>query len=85
MHERDVSAFLNLLTKEDEDSCYPFANKEYRDIFRHTLWMVPGVKEAKALSALLQQHPVFQFFHIINVAGDGDEGEENRDALEMGD
>ena len=83
IHERDVSAFLNLLTKEDEDSCYPFANKEYRDIFRHTLWMVPGVKEAKALSALLQQHPVFQFFHIINVAGDGDEDEENRDALEM--
>ena len=83
VHERDVSAFLNLLTKEDEDSCYPFANKEYRDIFRHTLWMVPGVKEAKALSALLQQHPVFQFFHIINVAGDGDEDEENRDALEM--
>lgn len=83
VHERDVSAFLNLLTKEDKDSCYPFANEEYRDVFRHTLWMVPGVKEAKALSALLQRHPVFQHFHIVNVAGDGDEDEENRDALEM--
>lgn len=82
VHERDVSAFLNLLTKEDKDSCYPFANEEYRGIFRHTLWMLPGVKEAKALSALLQRHPVFQHFSIVNVAGDGDEDEESRDALE---
>ena len=82
VHERDVSAFLNLLTKEDKDSCYPFANEEYRGIFRHTLWMLPGVKEAKALSALLQRHPVFQYFSIVNVAGDGDEDEESRDALE---
>lgn len=85
IHERDVSAFLNLLTKEDKESCYPFASEEYRNVFRHTLWMVPGVKEAKALSALLQWHPVFQHFHIVNVAGDGDEDEdeENRSALEM--
>lgn len=83
IHERDVSAFLNLLTKEDKESCYPFASEEYRNVFRHTLWMVPGVKEAKALSALLQRHPVFQYFHIVNVAGDGDEDEENRGALEM--
>ena len=83
IHERDVSAFLNLLTKEDKESCYPFASKEYRNVFRHTLWMVPGVKEAKALSALLQRHPVFQHFHVVNVAGNGDEDEENRDALEM--
>lgn len=82
IHERDVSAFLNLLTKEDKESCYPFASEEYRNVFRHTLWMVPGVKEARALSALLQRHPVFQHFHIVNVAGDGDEDEENRGALE---
>lgn len=52
IHERDVTAFLNLLTKEDKDGCYPFASEEYRNVFRHTLWMMPGVKEAKALSAL---------------------------------
>ncbi len=34
-----------------------------------------GVKEAKALSALLQRHPVFQHFHVVNVAGNGDEDE----------
>ena len=81
-HEKDVRAFLNLLAKEDKDSLYPYANEEYRNIFRHTLWMVPGVKEARALSAMLQTHPVFQHFKVVNVAGDGDQDEESRDALE---
>lgn len=81
IHEKDVIAFLNLLTEEDKDSCYPFANEEYRNIFRHTLWMLPGVKEARAMSALLQSHPVFQYFKVVNVAGDGDEDEESKDAL----
>jgi len=43
--------------------------------------MVPGVKEARALSALLQSHPVFSQFQIVNVAGDGDEEEANQEAL----
>ena len=81
VHGKDVSAFLNLLSKEDKESCYPFANEEYRNIFRHTLWMLPGVKEAKAMSAMLQAHPVFQHFRVVNVAGEGDEDEESKDAL----
>lgn len=81
IHEKDVKAFLNLISKEDKDSCYPFANEEYRNIFRHTLWMLPGVKEARAMSAMLQSHAVFQHFKVVNVAGDGDEDEESRDAL----
>ncbi|MDE5609860.1 MAG: Eco57I restriction-modification methylase domain-containing protein [Bacteroidales bacterium] len=81
IHEKDVKAFLHLITKEDKGSCYPFANDEYRNIFRHTLWMLPGVKEARALSVILQSHPVFQHFKVVNVAGDGDEDEENKDAL----
>ena len=81
-YEKDVRAFLNLLTKEDKDSLYPYANEEYRNIFRHTLWMVPGVKEARTLSAMLQTHPVSQHFKVVNVAGDGDQDEESRDALE---
>lgn len=81
IHEKDVKAFLNLISKEDKDSCYPFANDEYRSIFRHTLWMLPGVKEARAMSALLQSHPVFQHFKVVNVAGDGDKDEESKDAL----
>ena len=81
VHKSHVENFLNLLTKTDEESMYPFANKRYRDIFRHTLWMVPGVKAAKALSAMLKNHPVFGMFEIVNVAGDGDEEEANEEAL----
>lgn len=81
VHKKHVENFLNLLTKTDEESMYPFANKRYRDIFRHTLWMMPGVKSAKALSAMLRNHPVFGMFEIVNVAGDGDEEEANEEAL----
>lgn len=81
VHKNHVENFLNLLTKTDENSMYPFANKRYRDIFRHTLWMVPGVKSAKALSTMLRNHPVFGMFEIVNVAGDGDEEEANEEAL----
>ncbi len=83
VHEKDVRAFLNLLSTEDEESLYPFANAPYRAIFRHTLWVLPGVSAARALSELLRKHQVFQYFDVVNVAGDGDEDEENRDALEM--
>ena len=81
IHESDVLSFLNLICRADEHSHYPYATKEYRDNFRHSLWMVPGVKEARALSAMLQSHPVFSHFQVVNVAGDGDEEEANQEAL----
>lgn len=85
VHENDVNAFLNLMVREDTDSGYPYSTQEYRDMFRHTLWMVPGVKEAQALSELLRNHPVFKHFGIANVAGKGDRYEEEHsgDALEL--
>ena len=83
IYNRDVDNFLNLLCKEDKDSLYPYSNEEFRRIFRHTLWVVPGVKSAKALSAKLQEHPVFGGFEIVNVAGDGDDDVENADALRL--
>lgn len=83
IHEADVIRFLDLLCRDDEDSLYPFSNDHFRDIFRHTLWVLPGVKAAKALSKLLANHSVFGVFHVVNVAGDGDEEEENRNALDL--
>ena len=83
VHKQDVLRFLDLLCRDDEDSLYPFSNDHFRDIFRHTLWVLPGVKAAKALSNLLANHSVFGAFRIVNVAGDGDEEEENRDALDL--
>lgn len=85
VHEADVRSFLDLMAKEDKDSIYPFSTDAYRNMFRHTLWMVPGVKEAKALSEMLRHHPVFMHFGIANVAGEGDTYEEDhaKDALEL--
>jgi len=81
LHQKDVLSFLNLICKTDSESNYPYSTNEYRDNFRHSLWMVPGVKEAKALSTMLKTHPVFSQFDIVNVAGDGDEEEANEEAL----
>lgn len=81
LHRKDVVSFLNLICKSDDESNYPYATEEYRNNFRHSLWMVPGVKEARALSAMLKTHPVFSQFEIVNVAGDGDEEEVNEEAL----
>lgn len=81
VHAKDVRNFLDMMTKEDKESCYPFANQEYRNNFKHTLWMVTGVKAAKALSTMLKNHPVFGNFGIVNVAGEGDEEIDTHDAL----
>lgn len=81
VHADDVWSFLNLISRNDEDSLYPFANEQFRDIFRHTFWIVPGVKEARALSKMLDKHPIFKHFKVANVAGDGDAEEPYDDAL----
>lgn len=86
VHRKDVAAFLDLLCRKDNDtdSAYPFATDEYRNNFRHTLWMIPGVKSALALQRMLERHPVFQHFQVVNVAGEGDPTEEeNAQALEL--
>ena len=83
VHKKDVESFLNLICKKDSDSNYPYSTEEYRDNFRHSLWIVPGVKAAKALSAMLQSHAVFSQFQVVNVAGEGDEDQERDDALEL--
>ncbi|MDY4628434.1 MAG: Eco57I restriction-modification methylase domain-containing protein [Prevotella sp.] len=83
VHDRDVDNLLNLLCRKDEDSLYPYSNAEFQSIFRHTLWVLPGVNAAKALSEKLRNHSVFGNFTIVNVAGNGDEDEENEEALQM--
>lgn len=83
IHNQDIDSFLNLLCKKDNDSLYPYSCDNFRNIFRHTLWVLPGVKAAKALSSKLKSHPIFSLYSIVNVAGDGDEDEENCEALKM--
>ena len=52
IHEDDVKSFLNLLVKPSNDN-YPYSNDEYRKIFRHSLWIIPGVKEGRESSSRL--------------------------------
>ncbi len=81
VHLSDVKRFLDLLCQNDKDSLYPYSNQKFQDIFRHTLWMVPGVKAARALAELIRNHPVLGTFEVVNVAGDGDEEKNSKDAL----
>lgn len=82
IHEDDVNNFLNLLCKESDETGYPFSTDAYRKNFRHTLWVVPGVSEAKALEDLLCKHKIFKNFKVINVAGNNEEDETRANALD---
>lgn len=79
VYEDDIKKFLDLITR-DADSGFPFSTVDLRNNLRHTLWMLPGVKEARALEKLLKSHPVFTHFKVANVAGDGNEEEPEKDA-----
>lgn len=76
VHEGDVLKFLDLLCEPNKDSYYPFSREEYKSYFAHTFWVLPGVKAAAAFSALLQAHPFFKQFYVVNVAGEGDKIEQ---------
>lgn len=80
VHAAEVRRFLALLHGADEIRDFPFATKDYREALRHTVWKVPGVKEAKALAETLRQDPVFRHFKVVNVAGDGDEERDSDNA-----
>ena len=83
IHEDDVRKFLELLTKQDDNSNYPFSKQEYIENFKHSFWILPGIKEAKALKELMLENRVFSQFNIVNVAGTGDDnGYEALDAVE---
>ena len=83
VHKQDVRNFLNILCRKDTESNYPYANEEFRNYFRHTLWMVPGIKEALALERLIKDHPILHNFEVVNVAGEGNPEDEaaNTEAL----
>lgn len=84
VHEDDVRQFVKKLRTKSDTSLYPFSTKEFRDKFRHTFWVLPGVKEAAALEEILNHDDVFGKngkFRIINVAGDGNIEDKDGSAL----
>lgn len=90
MHEEQVKKFFYRLAIGTEvGSNYPFSTDEFRNSFRHTFWMLPGVEHAKALKNLLEEeywsieddmvdNPYYGGFKIINVAGKGDEEQDTK-------
>lgn len=82
VHEQDVSEFLDLLCKKDAENNFPFSTNEYRQMFRHTLWVVSHVNEAAALEQLLKEHKIFRHFNVVNVAGRNETDEQNENALD---
>ena len=82
VHEEHVDRFLDMMCDPSEDSNYPFSTKRYQEYFRHTFWLVPGVKEALALQYKLEKHPIFCNFDVVNVAGDGDPDDPKGEALQ---
>lgn len=82
VHEEHVDRFLDLMCDPSEDSNYPFSTKRYQEYFRHTFWLLPGVKEALALQHKLEKHPIFCNFDVVNVAGDGDLDDPKGEALQ---
>lgn len=84
VYEKDIEKFLTLISKENNETNYPYSKKEYRKLFKHSLWIVPGVKEAKALKELMQKNNIFgsTAFNIVNVAGEGDEDDGRMEDLQ---
>ena len=71
VHKEDVNAFLDNITNQENATNYPFSTEQYRNELRHTLWLMPGVKEANAFEKLLNEHRVFgQEYNIVNVVKD---------------
>lgn len=85
IHEGAVKRFLDKLVEDSDTSQYPFSKDEFRENFKHTFWLLPGVPEAAALKELLDDHPIFGtengMFHIINAAGDGNIEDKDGSAL----
>lgn len=85
VHEAEIMEFFHALAKETKaDSNFPFSTPEFRKAFRHTFWLIPGVKEGEALKELLERekwtvrgaevpNPYYKGFRVINAAGNEQE------------
>lgn len=68
-HEDSVRSFLKNITTPG-DTNYPFSTPQFRNNLRHTLWILPGIKECNALEDLLnEEDSIFhkEGYKIINV------------------
>ncbi len=80
-YDADVDKFLEALTTQTK---FPFSTEELRNELKHTFWLLNRVDSAKALAKKLKEHPIFEDYEIVLVAGDGklDDESENQKAFD---
>lgn len=66
-YEASVKRFLDNLCSGH----FPFSVGRQREELAHTFWLLPRVNSAKAMEALLREHPVFKDYVVVLAAGDG--------------
>ncbi|WP_409328210.1 Eco57I restriction-modification methylase domain-containing protein [Staphylococcus pseudoxylosus] len=72
VYKQDIINFLNEITKESKTN-YPFSTEKFRNNIRHSLWLLPNVKSARALKSLMEKHPVFgKEYRIVNIVDNDD-------------
>lgn len=70
IHEPMVNKFLDLLVNDQLSTKFPYATEEYRGYNKHSLWLLPNrTKVIEAMEVLLNAHPVFGKFDIVNISG----------------
>lgn len=83
-HEADVNKFLNEITKPSATN-YPYSTEKFRNELRHSLWLLPGIAEAKALKDLMDKHPIFGTeYKVINVVDQDDKEITSKDDPDLG-
>ena len=79
----DVTRFLDNITTQDDKTNYPFSTEEFRNQLRHTLWIMPSRKSAKALKELMDKHKIFGTeYTVINIVDDNDNINTNENDLQ---
>lgn len=84
VHESDVNKFLNEISRPSETN-YPYSTGKFRNQLRHSLWLMPGRAEAKALKDLMDKHPIFGTeYTIVNVVDQDDKEITSKDDPDLG-
>lgn len=72
VYKESIVSWLNQITS-DGKTFYPFSTKDFRESIRHTLWLLPSRASARALKKLLENHPIFKGYNVLNIVNNNDD------------
>lgn len=80
VHEPMVNKFLDLLVDDQLRTKFPYSSEEYRGFIKHSLWLLPNrTRVIEAMEKLLNHHPVFGKFKIVNISGNRPNDDDDAD------